>query len=410
MYKYFLTLVCFFFVFKSFSQDENASLRVFLDCNTCDNTYIKQNLKNVQFVRDQTFAEVHLFFTIQTNGSGGKLYEIDFIGKNDFEEVNDQLSFSTDTNMSSDDVRNKILEFLKLGLVRYWVKKGHTDVIKISVAERELIQIVEEEKDPWNSWVFGLFAKGNIDGEQSKKKLDVNFSVSAKRVTEKNKFSYRIGYSEKRSIFSYENEDIISTRTTKYVIVSDVISIGGKWSAGAFGGFGSSVYKNLDFYWSFKPAVEYNIFDYSQSAQKQLTLSYRNGVAFNDYIETSVFGKDEEHLWEHELNLGGKVQQKWGNIYGEASFEQYLHDTTLNALSFYLGANVRLFKGFSFNLSGDYSITGNQINLPAGDVSLEELLLQQQQIASGFEYSFNVGLSYSFGSIYNTVVNPRFNF
>lgn len=410
MLKFFIALAFFCGMFQSFSQDENASLRIFLDCNTCDNSYIKQNLKNVQFVRDQTFADVHLFFTRQTNGSGGRFYEIDFIGKNKFEDVNDQFSFSTDTNMSDDDVRNMILEFLKLGLVRYWVKKGQADVINISVAERENKYVEEEEKDPWNSWVFGLYAKGDIDGEESKKKLDVNFSISAKRVTESNKLSYRMGYSEKRSIFSYEDEDIVATRTTRSVNISDVISIGGKWSAGAFGGFGSSVYRNKYFYWSFKPAVEYNFFDYSESAQKQLTLSYRNGVEFNDYIETTVFGKDKEQLWEHELNLGGKVQQKWGNIYGEASFEQYLHDTTLNALSFYLGANVRIFKGFGFNLSGDYSISGNQINLPAGDVSLEELLLQQQQVASGFEYSLNIGLSYSFGSIYNTVVNPRFNF
>jgi hypothetical protein len=108
--------------------------------------------------------------------------------------------------------------------------------------------------------------------------------------------------------------------------------------------------------------------------------------------------------------LGGSVTKEWGNINGEASFDQFLHDTTLNSLNFYLGANIRLFKGFNFNVGGNYSITRNQINLPAGDVSLEELLLQQQQLESGFNYWFNIGLSYSFGSIYNTIVNPRFNF
>jgi hypothetical protein len=75
-----------------------------------------------------------------------------------------------------------------------------------------------------------------------------------------------------------------------------------------------------------------------------------------------------------------------------------------------LGASIRIFKGFSFNVNGNYEIIRNQVNLPAGDVSLEELLLQQQQLQSGFNYFVSVGLSYSFGSIYNTVVNPRFNF
>jgi hypothetical protein len=108
--------------------------------------------------------------------------------------------------------------------------------------------------------------------------------------------------------------------------------------------------------------------------------------------------------------LGGSVKQEWGNINGEASFDQYLHNTGLNALGFYLGANIRLFKGFNFNVGGNYRITRNQINLAAGDVSLEELLLQQQQLLSGYNYRVNVGFSYSFGSIYNTIVNPRFNF
>jgi hypothetical protein len=45
-----------------------------------------------------------------------------------------------------------------------------------------------------------------------------------------------------------------------------------------------------------------------------------------------------------------------------------------------LGTRIRLFKGFNFNVSGSYSITRNQINLPGGGLSLEELLLQQQQL------------------------------
>jgi len=307
-------------------------------------------------------------------------------------------------------VRNRILDFVKLGLVRYWIKKGHTDVVTITVNERNGNEENVEVEDPWNYWVFELNARTDIDGEQSRKQLDVDFSTSAKRVTEKNKFLIRAGYSENKSTFSYEDEDIVAIRQSKSISIYDVISIGGNWSAGAFGRIGSSVYSNRDFYWDFKPAVEFNLFNYADSAEKQLVLSYRSGLKRNDYIETSVFAKDSEYLWEHELKLGGRVKQRWGNIFGEASFEQFLNDTTLNAFRFFCGASIRLFKGFNFNVNGNYSLVGNQVNLPAGDVSLEELLLRQQQLASGFEYSLRVGVSYSFGSIYNTIVNPRFNF
>ena len=160
----------------------------------------------------------------------------------------------------------------------------------------------------------------------------------------------------------------------------------------------------------FRPAIEYNFFRYEESAKKQLTLSYRNGLVHNDYIERSVFGKEKETLFEHSILLGGSFRQEWGNINSEASFNQYLNDTSLNSIGFYLGANVRVFKGFNFDIGGNYRITRNQINLAAGDVSLEELLLQQQQLQSGYNYFVSVGFSYQFGSIYNSIVNPRFNF
>jgi hypothetical protein len=40
--------------------------------------------------------------------------------------------------------------------------------------------------------------------------------------------------------------------------------------------------------------------------------------------------------------------------------------------------------------------------------SLEEVLLQRKQLATTYEYFFSVGLSFSFGSVRSTVVNPRF--
>ena len=408
-----LILVCFIFSVKSNSQEKsNEELKIFLDCTRCDNTYIKQNLGNVQFVRDQSLGDVHLLFLIQNNGSGGRLYEIDFIGKNKFEAISYKLSFSTDTNMTRDEVRNRILENIKLGLVRFWIENGTLDGVSVEVPNRESEEELNkpEVEDPWDYWVFRLGANGWFNGQETNNSSNLNFNISAKRVTAKNKFSFRIGFNENKSTFTYDDDDIVAINSGKYLNVSDVLSINDHWSYGFFGNIGTSTFSNYDFYGGFRPAIEYNFFRYEESAKKQLVLSYRNGIRYNDYIERSVYAKDNELLWEHSLVLGGSFRQEWGNLNGEVSFDQYLHDTTLNALNFYLGANVRLFKGFNFNVGGSYSIIRNQINLPAGDVSLEELLLQQQQLESGYSYYFNVGLSYSFGSIYNTIVNPRFNF
>lgn len=411
MLKSALLLLALFISSIAFSQDDlNNDLKIFLDCNICDNTYMRQNLGNVQFVRDQDLSDVHLFFVTQRNGSGGRSYEIDFIGKNEFENINYKLSFSTDSNMTSDDVRKRTLEYIKLGLVRFWIANDNMANVSVSVPSPETETEEKDEVDPWNFWVFRIGANGFFNGQESNKSSNLNFNMSARRVTEKNKFSFRVNFGENKSTFTFDGEDIVAINNNKSLNVSDVISINDHWSYGLFGNIGTSTYSNFDLFWRLRPALEYNFFRYAESAKKQLILSYRNGLVYNKYIERSVFAEEKELLFQHSFLLGGSVRQEWGNINGEASFNQYLHDTTLNSIGFFLGASVRVFKGFNFNVSGNYRITRDQINLPAGDVSLEELLLQQQQLQSGYNYFVSVGFSYQFGSIYNSIVNPRFNF
>jgi hypothetical protein len=48
-----------------FSQETASKLNIFLNCNFCDHSYIKQNLEYSEFVRDQNFADVYLFFNNQ---------------------------------------------------------------------------------------------------------------------------------------------------------------------------------------------------------------------------------------------------------------------------------------------------------------------------------------------------------
>lgn len=409
MLKSIITLVGMFFLSALNAQTGTRNLKVFLDCRSCDQTYIKQNLDNVAFVRDQNFADVHLFFRTQRNANGGRKYDVEFNGKNDFEGVDDLITFSSNTDMTNDDVRNQILRYLKLGLVRYWLKKGTVDTVTVTVVSNEN-EVEKEVKDPWDYWVFRVGANGFFNGQEASTFSNYRLNVSARRVTDKNKFNLNVSFSENTATFTFDGEEIIAINNRRFIRVNDVISITDHWSTGAFASMGASTFSNRDFFWSFKPAIEYNFFTYAESAKKQLALSYRVGGVNNTYIERTVFGKDKESLWEHNLSLGGRMNQKWGNLYAQASVDQFLNDTQLYSLDFGVGVSIRLFKGFNFNVDGNYEIIRNQINLPAGDVSLEELLLQQQQLQSGYNYFVSVGFSYSFGSIYNSIVNPRFNF
>jgi len=74
----------------------------------------------------------------------------------------------------------------------------------------------------------------------------------------------------------------------------------------------------------------------------------------------------------------------------------------------YAELSLHLFKGFSLELRGNYSMIHNQLSLQKSAVSQEEVILQQRQLETQYSYWGTVGINFTFGSIYNNIVNPRF--
>lgn len=50
----------------------------------------------------------------------------------------------------------------------------------------------------------------------------------------------------------------------------------------------------------------------------------------------------------------------------------------------------------------------DQLALQKGDLSQEDVLLQRKQLSTQYNYYVSIGLRYTFGSIFSSVVNPRF--
>ena len=50
----------------------------------------------------------------------------------------------------------------------------------------------------------------------------------------------------------------------------------------------------------------------------------------------------------------------------------------------------------------------DQITLKKGTTTAEDILTRQHEMETDYNFWVNFGLSYTFGSIYNNVVNPRF--
>ena len=64
--------------------------------------------------------------------------------------------------------------------------------------------------------------------------------------------------------------------------------------------------------------------------------------------------------------------------------------------------------GLSLSVVGSASRLRDQLSIPHRGATPEEVLLNLRRLRSGYEYRLNVGLTYRFGSIFSSIVNPRF--
>jgi hypothetical protein len=70
--------------------------------------------------------------------------------------------------------------------------------------------------------------------------------------------------------------------------------------------------------------------------------------------------------------------------------------------------SLNLIKGLSLNLNTNVDWIRDQITLPAEEATSEEVLVNQRQLATSYRYFVFFGVSYTFGSIFSPIVNPRF--
>ncbi len=387
---------------------ELNNINVYLDCQYCDNGYIKQNVNNVVFVRDAKQADVHVLFMSQASGGGGTSEKIQFIGLGIYKVFSDILTYATTVDMSESNKRELRLKYLELGLIRYRIEAGQLEDIKLEISQSAGTENVVPN-DPWNSWVFSMNANGSFNGQETSNTVNLSGGGAAKRITEESKFLVSGGFRQNRTFYNYNGIKTTSMRRSSWGNIQEVISMNDHWSLGFFGNAGNSIFSNYQLYLVGKTGIEYDLFEYSESFNKQAIVAYNLGARYNNYYDTTVFNQVEDKLVFQELAVGGKVKQNWGNLSSTVTYQNYLHDFSLNSVSLWLNLKVRLFKGFSWRVNGSFKIRKNQVNIARQSASIEDVLLQQQELGTGYSYWMNTGINYSFGSMYNSVVNPRFN-
>ena len=382
-------------------------MRLFIDCN-CDKNFLRQEIQYVGHVRDQSAANIKLFIYDITNGSGGRNYNLEFEGKDDYKNISANLDYETNANMTSDEIRKGLLQKVQSGLLKYVLESGLASQVTYTVKSDGTGEVQEVDfTDPWNNWIFEVNASAELDQEASRKEFEYSAGFESDHVTDKLRIRSDFGLYRANSEFESNGETFTSERSRYSADGSIVTSISDHWSTGFFVGARFDTFTNLDFQYYVEPALEYNIFPYREVLRREITFAYRIGFLHNDYIEPTIFEMISEGIFRHSLNVQVQYRQPWGNIYGRLLGSTFLNDFTKNRIQLNSSLSIRVFKGLSVRFSGRFEIIRDQINLPGGDASIEDVLLSQKQIATDFELGFSVGLSYTFGSAFNSVVNTR---
>jgi hypothetical protein len=388
-----------------------GAVKIFLDCQHCDMNYIRQEIPYINYVRDVREAQVYILETSQDAGSGGEQFTFTFQGQHEFKGMNDTLVYTSSPDQTNTIIREKRANMLKMGLIRYVARTPLFNEIEI----KHNIELEEEVvTDRWNNWVFELSTEPQYEAEEANKQLELRNSLNISKVTpdikleiEMDQFYNREEFIENVNTDSASSDTYItSERMANFLFVK---SLGDHWSAGFTWDLGSSTRENYNFRTNFLPSVEYDIFPYSESTHRQLRIMYGAGYQYNNYIDTTVYNKTEEGLFLQELNVAFQVQAKWGSINLALVGSTYFHDFSKNRLELLSSVNIRIFKGLSLQINGGVAHINDQLNLKKGDISEAERLLQLRELATKYRVEGGIEITYTFGSIYNNVVNPRFS-
>lgn len=377
----------------------------------CDLDFFRTEIPYIDYVRDRTDASLHVLVSTLQTGSGGTEHTVTFIGLKDFTGISDTLVYVASQTSTSDDRRKGLAQTLKLGLVRYLARTKAGERLAISYSQPAATAATAKAptKDPWDFWVFRMRASGNFNGESSQNFANLNGSVGADRVTKAWKINNSANVSYSESNFTLNDDEEFSSYSRQYGVSHLIVkSLGDHWSAGERASLTSSTYINTRRALRFAPAVEYNLFPYSQSTRKQLTFQYSLGVNTYLYRDTTIFEKISEVRPNQTLTASVSATQPWGSVAGSIEGSTFLDDFSKRHLVLFNSINARVFKGFSFNMFGSLSLLRDQLYLAKGGATEEEILLQRRQLSTSYSYFVGIGLTYTFGSIFNNIVNPRF--
>jgi hypothetical protein len=399
-----------------------VALSVFLDCRSgCDEDLIRTDITYVNWVRDRAVADVHVLVTSQESGAGGREYTVAFLGLRSFAGRGDTLVYNSNPTTTSDERRRGITRAISLGLVQFVAHTSAAQAIRISQSEEKSEGAGAQTppgKDPWHAWVFEVGMNGSTSGERYYHNREVEANFTANRTTEQWKSIFESSYSYRNDRATVQEFDslgqVISDETFRNLQrnwnaeLLLVKSLSGHLSAGMQFQLRSNTFRNQKLNGQVVTALEYDLFPYKEATRRSLVFRYGLGLNAFRYADTTIFNKTRETLPLQMIEMNYAARQPWGQAFVSVQHNNFLNQASKRRTELDGSMNVRLFRGLSVNFGGYYNWIRDQLYIPKGGSDQVDVLLRRRALLTGFEYGMHFGVNYTFGSIFNNVVNPRF--
>ncbi len=393
---------------------DEALLRVFAECGVCEADYLRQQLAFVNLVRDRLLADVHVLVTSLPSGGGGQQYSIELTGRTPGNSDTTRRSDTTLVTLRADatgiEQRELIVRAIKIGLLPFMRQTAsweRLDVVAVPHAA-SAAGTARGERDRWNGWVFRTNASGYAEGDDNYSGRQANLDLSANQVSDGRKVALTASGEYRRAEYMLEGERAIVAYQRNWSAQGLwVHSISDHMSAGALVSARSSLFGNIALASRAAAAFEFNVLPYREATQRQATVLYSLGLRSARYADTTIFGLLRETRPQHSLLITTEARQRWGAVFLIGEGSQYLHDRARFRVAIDGGFDWRIARGLTIGSYVSYAITRDQLNVPGSALNDEERLLRLRELRSGSQFQMNIAVSYTFGSLFNNVVNPR---
>ncbi len=397
-----------------------GALRVYLECAArgCDENHFRTEITFVNWVQQLQDSQLYIIMTSQSAGSGDE-FQMDFMGREELEGIDDQLSYFHSDTDSEDQRARGLTGVLAVELARYSLLVGQEGPFTVSTPEGAGGEEVNlppglqgEVNDPWDYWVFSLGGNVRYDGEDLQNTRQLSANLSANRTTEiwKINFSGRGSYRLKKGEYS-DGTPYRDERQEGNLDLRVYYSLAERWSTGIDAGITKSTQDNQDLGARFGGGIEYSFFPYRDWTRRRMTAQALVYARYYNYDLVTLYDKYSETVPQASLRWGLGFRQPWGTANVNATAEAFLnHPTEFYRLSIGGRVSIRIARGLEWNASGEVQRIRDQIFIPLEDLSDEDILLGRRQLPTDSSWNISTGFSFTFGSIYNNIVNNRFGF